>query len=95
MKPKQAYEQKLQAKLDEWQAGIKMLEARAAQADAELKLEIDNEIGRLHERQQKARKRLEELRDSSEDAWEHLKAGVEQAFHDMGEGFKAASKKYH
>lgn len=73
MSMKKAYEEKLQAQLDEWNAEIEKLKAKADKAEADAKIEYYEQIEKLREQQQEAQAKLNELRRAGEDAWEDLK----------------------
>lgn len=94
MSMRDAYEQKLQAQLDEWAAEIKKLKARADQAEADAQIEYHRQIDRLKQEQQRAEAKLEELRHAGEGAWEDLKVGVEKAWQDLGEAVRAAASRF-
>jgi hypothetical protein len=49
---KEAYVEKLQAKLKEWQADIDKLKAKAAQSKADMKIQINEQIGNLEGKSQ-------------------------------------------
>jgi chromosome segregation ATPase len=83
MSSKQAYEEKLQAKLDEWQADIKKLKAKADQAKADVKLQYYEEIERLERNREDLRHKLNDLKKTGGDAWSDLKAGIESAWHSL------------
>ena len=78
MDEKSAYRQKLEARLDQWRAEIDKLQAKAAEASADARIEYDKQIDELQEKQQDAQAKLEELNDASGDAWKDFKAGVEK-----------------
>ena len=59
---KEAYQQKLEAQLDEWTADINKMKAKADKADA--------------------------------DAWEDLKAGMENAWNSLGNAMKSATSRF-
>lgn len=93
MSMKKAYEDKLQAQLDEWNAEIGKLKARADKAGADAKLEYYKQIENLREQQQEAKAKLDELRRAGEDAWEDLKAGMENAWDSLGKAVKTAASR--
>lgn len=68
MSIKEAYEKKLQAQLDEWNAEIDKLKAKADKTEADTRLEYYKQIQGLRAQQQAAQTKLSELRQSSEDA---------------------------
>ncbi|MFC3285976.1 coiled coil domain-containing protein [Litchfieldella rifensis] len=94
MRNREAYEQKLQAKLDEWQAEVDKLKARAQGAQADARIEYQEEIDRLESYRDEARQKLAELREASDDAWEDLKDGAERAWDSASEAFKSARSRF-
>ena len=91
---KEAYERKLFAKMDEWNADIGRLKAKADAAEADVQLEYYKQIEELRQQQLNAIAKLNELRASGEDAWEDLKAGVESAANSVGEAIKSAAARF-
>ncbi|MDI5983371.1 coiled coil domain-containing protein [Halomonas sp. M4R5S39] len=94
MTNREAYEQKLQAKLDEWQAEVDRLRARAKGAEADARIEYQEEIDRLEAQRNEARQKLAELQRASDDAWEDVKAGVERAWDSLNEAIKSARSRF-
>ena len=91
---KEAYEQKLQAQLDQWKADIDKLKAKANEADADAKIEYYNQIDKLQAMQETARNKLTELKESGDDAWDDLKAGIESAWDSLGNALKSAKSRF-
>ena len=94
MSTKQAYEEKLQAKLDEWQADIKKLKAKADQAKADAKLEYYEEIENLERKREELRQKLSDLKKSGGDAWSDVKAGIESAWSSLEGAFSKAFDRF-
>lgn len=94
MSMKEAYEKKLQAQLDEWNAEIDKLKAKADSAEADAQLEYYKQIEDLREQQLAARAKLSELRQSGEDAWEDLKAGIDSAWKSLGDAVRSAASRF-
>ena len=94
MSMKHAYQQKLQARMDAWNAEISKLKAKADAAEADAQLEYYKQIEELRQEQQAAQAKLDELREAGEDAWEDLKAGVENAWSSLGEAVKTAASRF-
>lgn len=94
MSKKEAYQQKLQAQLAGWRADIDKLKAKADEAGADAKIKLNRQAEDLQSKLDAAESKLDELGDASEDAWEAMKSGVENSFHEAGEGFKAAAAKF-
>ena len=94
MSMKEAYEKKLQAQLDEWNAEIDKLKAKAANAEADVQIEYHKQIGELHSLQKSANGKLSKLKEASDDAWEDLKFGVESACDSLGSAIKSAVSRF-
>jgi len=91
---KAAYAQKLQARLDALGAEIDGLKARADEAAADAQLEYYKQIEHLRTQQDRARERLDELREAGDDAWEDLKAGLESAWDSLEAGVRSAVSRF-
>jgi len=94
MTDKGAYVKKLDAKLDEWNAEIDRLKAKAEMAEAESRLEYQKEIENLQKRRSEAEEKLADLRQAGEGAWEDLKSGVQSAWNSMEDAVKAVRSKF-
>jgi len=94
MSTKKAYQQKLNAKLDEWNADINKLKAKADSAEADVKLEYHEQIENLKEKQTAAEQKLNELTQASDAAWEDLKAGTESAWNSLGNAVQNATARF-
>jgi len=84
MATKEAYQQKLQAQLDEWDAKLDALSAKAREFTADARIGYENELETLRTKRASARKTLEELGARGENAWEDMKDGLERLRDDMG-----------
>jgi predicted nuclease with TOPRIM domain len=94
MKTKDLYVKKVQAQLNEWDADIRKLRARADKASADAELEYKARIETLKREREKADDKLAELKSASDDAWEDLKTGLESATHDLGSALKSAAARF-
>ena len=94
MKTKEAYIQKLHAKIDEWNADIDRLKAKADQVEANSKIEYQKQIQALKTNRDEIEKKISEISRSSENAWEDLKAGVDLAWEAMSEAIKSATTRF-
>ena len=91
---RKAYEEKLDAQLEEWNAQIALLKAKAAKARAEAKIDYNKTIEALQRRQDEAITKLHELKASGDDAWEDLKTGAEKAWAEVKAAFHDATSKF-
>ena len=94
MSLKKAYEQKLQAQLDEWNAEIEKLKAKVDNAEADSQLKYYKQIEEIRSMQESASNKLVELKDAGDDAWEDLKAGVDSAWDSLGTAVKSAASRF-
>jgi len=94
MATKEAYQRKLEAQLDEWDAKLDLLSAKARNATADARISYETELDRLQSRRAAARQKLEELGKRSEDAWEDLKDGAEKAWDEMGKAIERLASRF-
>lgn len=64
---KDAYQQKLQAQLNEWKAHADLLKAKAEGASADLQIELNKQIEQLKGLQGEAQAKFDELRSATGD----------------------------
>lgn len=93
MADRDVYVQKLKSKLDEWNADIDRLEARAKGARDSVKADVQQFIGEVRERSTNVEKKLKELQQSMGDAWTELREGLDEAGEELGESIKKARNK--
>lgn len=80
---KQAFQQKLEAQLNDWDAKLDELKAKVREAKSELRADYEKQLEILSEKRATAQEKLQELRLRTEDAWEDLKGGTERAWDEM------------
>ena len=92
---RKAYEEKFDTQLKEWDAEIALLKAKADNAKADAKIDYYQAIEALEHKQDKAKTKRQELKTSSDEAWEVVKASagkiwseVKTAYHDAASKFK-------
>lgn len=94
MSEKKLYQQKLQAQLDEWQADIDKLKARAKDESADAQIELHKQIDTLETQVADARAQLKQLSEAGDEAWTSLKAGMDASWAALKNGFKDAAEKF-
>lgn len=77
MNIRDSIEKKLQAQLDEWKDRVESLGEKAAQQETNLQLEYYTLLDEIKLELEAAHKKLELLKDSSDEKWEELKADIE------------------
>lgn len=94
MKSRDEYIRKMQAKLEEWNAEIDTLSAKADEVAADVRNEYKEQIESLKVRQAAARQKIEELKHAGESALGDMKTGLEAAWSAMGKAIDAARLRF-
>jgi len=94
MKSREEYIRTMQAKLEEWNAEIDTLSAKADEVKADAKKEYTEQIESLKVRQEAARKKIEELQHAGESALGDMKSGIELAWSALGEAIDSARSRF-
>lgn len=94
MSTREAFIRRMQAKLEEWNAEIDTLSARADNVAADVGNEYHGRIESLKAKQAAARQKIEELQQAGESAWDDLKSGTELAWTAMGEAIDSAKNRF-
>ena len=94
MNERQDYIKKMKARLEEWKRDIEQLETKADSAEGKLKQNYHEQIARLQQQRDDAARKLEDLQNSSGDAWKDLKSGIEMAWDAMGQAVDSAVKRF-
>jgi|AntRauTorcE11897_2_1112592.scaffolds.fasta_scaffold203585_1 septal ring factor EnvC (AmiA/AmiB activator) len=80
---REEYIDEMAAKLKDWNAEVEKLEAKAREASAEAKKEINKEVEIFRAKKQKAEHKLDNLKKAGEDSWKELQAETKNAFEDI------------
>jgi len=94
MDKKEEYIQKLDAQLREWSAKIDELNAKAEKAKGDIKTEYTKQLEALEALRESALKKLAEITEASEQAWEELRTGAEKAWHELKTSLDNAMAKF-
>lgn len=94
MSMKEAYQKKLQAQIEEWNLEIEKLKAQVKGYEADTQIEYENKIAELKTFNDRLRLKALEIENASEDAWEDLKTGAEEAKDAFLEGFNSAKSRF-
>jgi hypothetical protein len=89
-----AYVEKMKAKLDEWNADIAKLEAQAKQKEADARVSYQDQIETLKNRRNAAEEKLEKMRKGGSEAWSDLKEGLERAADSLSEALRSAQSRF-
>ena len=94
MKNREEYQGNMEAQLSEWGAEIDKLKARADKASADTRQGYYDQIEALHAKQASMQAKLQELKTSSDDAWEDLKEGLEHSWNQVKDSFNKAAARF-
>ncbi len=72
------YIEKMKRQLDELNASMNELEAKAHEAKVEARYKYKEEMGKLRRQSQLAANKLEEIKTAGEDSWQNMIAGTEK-----------------
>lgn len=94
MEIQEAYKQKLAAQLKEWSAQIDLLEAKAENAGADIKVRHAQRLHELRAKQRAASEKMKELGKASGAAWEQVKVTADKIWDDLKAGVEDAHSKF-
>jgi hypothetical protein len=94
MNEKEAYQQKIEARIAEWNAEMDKLRAQAKKLAAEGRIEAESRLQDLTIKKEAAEAKLAELRNAGGDAWQELKSGIDRAVRELDESVKRAVSKF-
>ena len=94
MHDRDAYVEKMKAKLDEWNQDIDRLEAQAEGAKAEAKARFQHQLDELKAMREETIERMHAWQSASADAWETMRHGAEAAWQDMAKAFQEAANRF-
>ena len=93
MEKKEAYIEKLSAQLREWSAKIDEMKVQASLAKAEAKDAYRKQLEIMGTKKADAEKRLHEMKNAGEGAWQDLKAGMDRAVDELKRAVSSAAEK--
>ncbi|GER06831.1 hypothetical protein GCM10007972_11800 [Iodidimonas muriae] len=89
----QTYES-LKATLDEWEAELEKMEAKARKFRAEKQAEFDSYVKQARSQRDEAHDRISKLQKASEHAMGDIRKGAEKALDDLNDAMKRARAHY-
>lgn len=94
MGTRKEYIDKLAAQLREWDSAIQKLEAGAEKIKVEARGEFQRQIRELREKRNEAGEKLDNLKQSGEEAWQDLRSGADKLFADIKSTFERAASRF-
>jgi len=94
MKSREEYIDKMSQQLKEWSAKIDELESKLGTVSDEMKSTYELRILDIRARRDAMTQKLQELRGVSGEAWKTLTTGMDNAWDEFTDAFKAAMDKF-
>jgi len=91
---KEAFQQRLEAQIEEWDTRLDELKAKAMDAGSELRADYDKQLETLAAKRDALQTKALELRKRTEDAWDDLKSGTEKAWDDMRDALNRIASRF-
>lgn len=89
-----AYRQKIDAQMKETKAKMMMLESEAEKSSADMQIAYQLKAGELKTRFKEIEKKLNQLADSSEDAWDEIRVGIDKSMNELRMALANATKHF-
>jgi len=80
--------------MDQWNAEIDKLEARARGVDAEARLQYQQRLQDLRAKQADLRDKVSQVQEAGEGAWDDLRAGLEHSQQALSGAIEAAISRF-
>ena len=90
---REKYQEKIESTLDEWSAEVEKIRKKADQLGADTRDKYQEQIEELRERQETARRKLEDMKKAGGEAWGDFREGAETALEELKKGVEKAIAK--
>ncbi len=94
MPEKERFGVSMEAQLKEWEMKVEQAKSKAEEKGPEFMEKMRPDFERIASRFDEARYKLTLLRMGGADAWDELRAGIENAFQDLKQGMEKALSKF-
>lgn len=94
MTSRDEYLDKFKAKLDEWNADIDKLEAKAREAQSDVQGQYESQLKALREMRDDALEQYNQMQNAAVDAWDSMVQGTEKAWQAWVGAFDDARSKF-
>ena len=82
----------MQTKLSEWNDQIREFEIKSRAAEIEARQRYHVQIAELRSKRDRAVRKLREIQNASDDAWEELRNGAQEIWNDVNETVRKTSQ---
>lgn len=94
MEKRELYMAKIEANLTQYNARLLEMKGKAAEVQADMKLEYLSQLENLEKKRDEYAKKHDQLKQASEHAWEDLKTGTENVWDDLKDAVDKATKRF-
>ena len=94
MEKRNLYLEKISAQVEQYSAKLAGMRGKAAEFQADMKLEYLNQVEKLEGKRDGLKEKYEELKKSSESSWEDMKEGTENAWNELKEAVAKAAENF-
>lgn len=94
MSERKAYVEKMHAQIDAVDARIKELTAKAENAKADARIEMQRKLDELREKRRQIDDRMDSLKNASEASWNDVKGGFERAWGELRSSVEHAAQRF-
>lgn len=94
MSTKEAYKQKMNAELELAQSKLVEFKAEVKNSAADVRIKYNEHLDELQQMVDTTKEKLKELDTAGNDAWEHLKEGIESAWNSLGTTLQDTADKF-
>jgi hypothetical protein len=91
---RQQYQEKIGAKLRSLDHEIDALKAKTAKQSKVARKELNQQMSELDQRREVAHQEFEKLRNSSQGAWQDMKAGIDASMDDLETAYERAASHF-
>jgi len=94
MEKRDLYLEKISAQVEQYSAKLAGMRGKAAEVQADMKLEYLNQVEKLEGKRDGLKEKYEQLKKSSESSWEDMKEGTENAWNELKEAVAKAAENF-
>ncbi len=94
MSDREQYVEKAKARIEQWNADIEKLQAKADEAKVGAKIEYEDQLKDLRAQRDEAKAKLDEMAEASDSAWDDIKAGFESIWEKATNTFESAKARF-
>ena len=90
MNKRDEYVEKMKSQLDTWNAELAKWEAKAREAQQEMRAEHEKQLAALYRLRDQSTEQIRQVQSAAGDAWQDLTRGADEAWAKMREAFEKA-----